>query len=318
MNAILNVVLPVFGLILAGVIAGRFRILGQDSSEALNRFVYFFALPAVLFLGMARAPVSQSANLPFLAAYFGALVAVVVLVIAVARIAFPGRAAEYALGAMSGIFSNTGYMGIPLFLTAFGPKGMLPAVVSTVVATIGVLGGVMATIEVEGHGHAGAVIAFKRAGRATATNPLIVAPVVGVAWSALGLPIPASLGTFGDLMGAAAGPCALFAIGLFLASRSLGALIGGRKAIEISWLVAVKLVVQPLATWALGLYLGLEPFWLAAAVILAALPTGALTFVIASNYGVYVERASAVILLSTVASVLTLSVVMVEFGGVHP
>lgn len=318
MQAILDVVLPVFGLILAGVIAGRFRILGQDSSEALNRFVYFFALPAVLFLGMARVPVAQSANLPFLADYFGALAAVVAIVVAVARVCFPGRAAEYALGAMSGIFSNTGYMGIPLFLTAFGPKGMLPAVVSTVVATIGVLGAVVGVIEIEQHGNAGAVLAVKRAGRAIATNPLIVAPVVGVAWSAAGIPIPASLATFGDLLGAAAGPCALFAIGLFLASRSLTTLLGGRKLIEVSWLVAVKLVLQPLLTWVLGVYLGVPPFWLAAAVILAALPTGALTFVVATNYGVYVERTSAVILVSTVASVITLSVVMVAFAGVQP
>lgn len=318
MNAILNVVLPVFGLILAGVIAGRLRILGQDSSDALNRFVYFFALPAVLFLGMARAPVGETANLPFLAAYFGALALVAVIVVAVARLAFRGKVAEYALGAMSGIFSNTGYMGIPLFLTAFGTKGMMPAVVSTVIQTVGVLGAVVAAIEIEAHGHAGAALALKRAGRATATNPLIVAPVVGLAWSAAHLPVPVPLGTFGDLLGAAAGPCALFAIGLFLASRSLGALMGGRKAIEISWLVAVKLVLQPLATWMLGLYFGLEPFWLAAAVILAALPTGALTFVVAANYGVYIERTSAVILASTVVSVLTLSIVMVAFAGVQP
>lgn len=318
MHAILNVVLPVFGLILAGVIAGRFRILGQDSSEALNRFVYFFALPAVLFLGMARVPVSQTANMPFLEAYFGALILIVVVVIAVARLAFPGRVAEYALGAMSGIFSNTGYMGIPLFLTAYGPKGMLPAVVSTVVGTIGVVGGVIGAIEIEVHGNAGALLAMKRAGRAVVGNPLILAPVIGVAWSAAHLPIPVSLATFGDLLGAAAGPCALFAIGLFLASRSLGALMGGRKAIEISWLVAVKLVLQPLVTWAFAVYLGLPPFWLAAAVILAALPTGALTFVVATNYGIYIERTSAVILASTVVSVLTLSVVMVAFAGVQP
>ena len=94
--------------------------------------------------------------------------------------------------------------------------------------------------------------------------------------------------------------------------------MGGRKAIEISWLVAVKLVLQPLVTWAFAVYLGLPPFWLAAAVILAALPTGALTFVVATNYEIYIERTSAVILASTVVSVLTLSVVMVAFAGVQP
>ena len=318
MQAILNVVLPVFGLILAGVLAGRFRILGQDSSEALNRFVYFFALPAVLFIGMARVPVEKTANLPFLAAYFGALAAVVVIVVIVACVAFPGRVAEYALGAMSAMFANTGDRGIPLFLAAFGPEGILPAVIATVVQTVSVVGAVVAIIETETHGDAGPARAVARAARAILANPLIVAPVAGIAFSAAGFVLPLPITTFLDFMGSAAGPSALFAIGLFLASRSLKSLIGGRKAIEVSWLVLVKLILQPLLTWAIGAWLGLDAFWLASAVILAALPTGALTFVVAVNYGVYIERASAVILVSTVVSVLTLSAVMVLFAGVRP
>src|SRR5258708_16168032 len=89
MQAILNVVLPVFGLILAGVLAGRFQLLGQDSSEALNRFVYFFALPAVLFVGMARGPVERSAHLPFLPPYFRAPAVRLILAVVVAPIAVP-------------------------------------------------------------------------------------------------------------------------------------------------------------------------------------------------------------------------------------
>ena len=318
MQAILNVVLPVFGLIAAGLLAGRFQILGQDSSEALNRFVYFFALPAVLFVGMARVPVQATANLPFLVALIGVEAVAVVLIVIVARFAFPGRIGEYTLGAMSGVFSNTGYMGIPLFLTAFGTEGILPAVVGTVVQTILVVGAAVAIIEMDTHRDAGFAPALVRAGRAVVANPLIAAPVAGIAVSAAGLTLPAPVATFCDLMGAAAGPSALFAIGLFLASRSLKSLIGGRKAIEVSWLVAVKLVIQPVLTWLVGVELGLDAFWLASAVILAALPTGALTFVLATNYGVYVARASAVILVSTVVSILTLSAVMVLFGGVHP
>lgn len=318
MQSILNVVLPVFGLILAGVLAGRFRILGQDSSEALNRFVYYFALPALLFLGMARVPVGQAANLPFIGAFFGGAVLSAAAVVVVARVAFPGRPAEHALAAMSGTFANTGYMGIPLFLTAFGPGSLLPAFISTVVNTVVMIGAVITVIELEAHGGHGGRRALAAVARALATNPLVVACLAGVAYSAAGWTLPIPLATFGDLLGAAAGPCALFAIGLFLASRSLASLIGGRKAIEVGWLVVVKLVLEPVVTWGLGLYLGLEPFWLAAAVILAALPTGALTFVIASQYRVYVERTSAVILASTIVSVITLSAVMVAFAGVRP
>jgi malonate transporter and related proteins len=153
--------------------------------------------------------------------------------------------------------------------------------------------------------------ALSRVARAVAFNPLVCGSLLGFAWNALGIPLPRPLGTFADLLGAASGPAALFAIGLFLASQSINALMGGRKAIEVVWLVVLKLVVQPLVTWWIAVAVGLDPFWTASAVILSALPTGALVFVLAQQYGVYVQRASAVILASTVVSVITLSAIMV-------
>src|SRR5262245_46465624 len=96
MQVILDVVLPVFGLILAGYLAGRFRILGQGSTEALNSFVYYFALPPLLFIGMARVPVAQVFNVPFLIAFMGGIVLTAAVTVLVARVAFPGRPSETA------------------------------------------------------------------------------------------------------------------------------------------------------------------------------------------------------------------------------
>ena len=318
MQAVFNVVLPVFGLILVGYLAGRFKLLGLESSEALNRFVYFFALPALLFVGMARVPVAKVLNLPFLAAFLGGIAIVFVVALVVARLAFPGRMAARTLNGLSAVFANTGYMGIPLFLTAFGPEGALPAVIATVTlgAIVMAVGVIMIELDLSEGGGLGKALADVV--RGVALNPLLIAPVAGLAWSAAGLGLPAPVATFCDLLGAAAGPSALFAIGLFLATRSLAALMGGRRAVEVAWLVALKLVGQPLATWWLARFLGLDPFWTASAVILAALPTGALVFVLASQYGVYVERASAVILASTVVSVVTLSAIMVALQPVGP
>lgn len=318
MQAVIDVVLPVFGIIFAGYLAGRFRILGQESSEALNRFVYFFALPALLFLGMARVPVGQVFNLPFIATFMGGVIAVFVLAIVVGRVAFPGRLAQQSLGGLSAVFANTGYMGIPLFLTAFGAEGTLPAVISTVLNSAVVIGAAIILIELDLSRGGGIGKAARDVAGALVRNPLIVAPVSGLVWNELGLPLPAPLATFGDLLGASAGPCALFAIGLFLASRSVAALMGGRRAIEVSWLMVLKLLVQPALTWWLAGRFGLDPFWTASAVILAALPTGALSFVVATQYGIYIERASAIILASTVVSIVTLSAAMVMLQPLRP
>lgn len=318
MQAVLDVVLPVFGLIFAGYLAGRFRILGQESSEALNRFVYYFALPTLLFLGMARVPTDQVLNAPFIATFLGGAIIAHAVAMLVGRFAFPGRLATRSLGALSGVFANTGYMGIPLFLTAFGPEGTLPAVIATVFNSAIMIGATVILIELDLSQGSGLTKALGDVARALLRNPLVTAPLLGIAWGAAALPIPRPMGIFGDLLGASAGPCALFAIGLFLASRTLKALMGGRRAIEVVWLTALKLVLQPLATWWLAGLLGLDPFWAASAIILAALPTGALVFVLASQYGLYIERASAVILASTVISVVTLSAIMIALGPIRP
>jgi len=309
MQAVFDVVLPVFGIIFAGWACGWARVLGQDSSEALNRYVYWVALPALLFVGMARVPIGAIFNLPFLAAYLLGVAGIAALAVVVARLAFPGGVAQLTLGAMSATFANTGYMGIPLFLTAFGPEGTLPAVIATVINAAVMVGGAIAVIEAGTHAH-GFALGLRRASVALATNPLVVGPAAGIAASALALPLPKALQVFCDLLGASAGPCALFAVGLFLASQSAGALVGGKRAIEAGWLTLLKLVGQPALTFLLARLFGLDARWSFAAALLSGLPTGALSFVLAQKYGIYVVRASAVILASTVLSAITLSLMM--------
>lgn len=318
MRAIIDVVLPVFGLIFAGVAAGRFRVLGQESSQALNGFVYWFALPPLLFLGMARVPVAQAMNLPFITAYLGGTVSVFVTIVVAWRWLFPGNAAEQSMAGMNGTFANTGYMGIPLYMTAYGPEGMLPAVIAAVVNGAVITGGMIVLVELAQGTEQRLSRVLADVGHALITNPLVVAPVAGLAVSAFGLSLPKPLVTFGDLLAASAGPCALFAVGLFIASRPLDTLVRGRKAVESAWLVAIKLVVHPLAGWLIAVALELDAFWTASVVILSALPTGALAFVVAQQYRVYVERTSAIILASTVVSLATLSAAMIVFGDARP
>ncbi|WP_299399489.1 AEC family transporter [Pelagibius sp.] len=310
MGPILNVVFPVFGIMLAGYLAGRFRILGNESSEALNRFVYFIALPALFFISMARVSLDQVFNLPFLAAYGGGVAFTFVLAFVVARFAFPNRLGALGLGGLSAIFSNTGYMGIPLLMLAFGEAGMLPAIITTILngAVIMALG--IALLELDVHQGKGAVTVLRGVLGGILRSPLVISAALGLGVSALGLPIPQALATFCDILGAAAGPCALFAIGLFMVGKSFTA-----GMTEVGWLVLLKLAVQPLVTWWLAFQVfTMDPIWAAGALIQSALPTGALVFVLAQQYGIYIQRSTAVIMISTVVSLATLSALFVYLG----
>lgn len=310
MTAILDVVLPVFGIVLAGYLCGRFGLLGESSSEALNRFAYYVAMPALFFISMARVPVYEVLHWRFLAAYVGGLVGTLLVAVGAGRALFPNRLAETGLQGMAAIFANTGYMGIPLLITAFGPAGALPAIIATVLNGAVVMAIAIFIVEIDvssGRGAGGVVL---DALKGVVRSPLVLSAALGILWSSAGIPVPEALGRFCDILGTAAPPAALFAIGLFLVGRAMTAGLA-----ETSWLVACKLLLQPLATAAIAfLLLPMDHLWTVAVVILSALPTGSLVFVLAQQYGVYTERATAVILASTVLSVATLSVLFVLLG----
>ena len=312
MSAVLNVALPVFAIILAGFVVRRGGLLGPASSEALNGFVYWIALPPLLFLGMARSDIRETLHWPFIGAFLGSATAVWIAAVVIGFVLYRARPSILAMQGLNAGFGNTGYLGIPLLVAAFGEAAIPPATLSTVLMALAV-GIHAAALEMAAGAGRGTGAVIRSALLALVRNPLLVAPVAGLAWAAVGLPLPTPVVTLFELTGAAAGPCALFAIGLFL---------GGRKLVsnmaEVAWISILKLLWQPLICYWLAITLfPMDPFWTACAVILAALPTGALAFVVAQNRGVYEERTSAVILVSTVVSIVPLSILLAFYGPIY-
>jgi hypothetical protein len=309
LEAVVTIVVPVFGIIGAGYLAGRRGLLGEASSEALNGFVYWIAMPVLLFRAIATIDPAISFNGPYIAAYLLAALATAGLAVFVARFGFRRDPAQATLFGMASIFANTGYMGIALFVVAFGPEGTLPAVVTTVVMAAIVIGGVDAALTAlvdtrQKDGKVSGVV------RALAGNPFLISAVLGFAWAFSGWALPAPVDTFCLLLGQAAGPGALFAIGLFLVGRSVRRDVG-----EVVTLCALKLIVHPLIAWVMLVHVfAVEPAWAIGGVVLAALPTGINPFVLAQRHGVYVERSSVAVVVSTLASVVTLSILLSAFG----
>lgn len=307
MEPIFNVVLPVFAIILTGYACGRLGVLGPTSSEAINKFVYFVALPVLLFYSMARVNPAEIFNLPYLGAFAGGSIITTIIAIIFARYVFKIRLAEQSIYGMIAIFGNTGYMGIPLAIIAFGEAGALPAIVATVFQSAIMIPIYAVLIEADIRGER-SVKAAVEVIKSLAKNPLIVSSFAGIFWSMTGLPLPTPVSNFSSILSAAAGPSALFAIGLFMVGKPL--FHGFAETSSVSF---IKLFIHPLITWALFIFVfDVEPLWQAVGMLMAALPAGALCFVVAQNYNIYVQRTSASILLSTIAAVLTLSVLFLS------
>jgi len=198
-------------------------------------------------------------------------------------------------------------MGVPLCLGAFGEAGLPPAMLAVIVtAVVSMVFGVM-MIELEvARGH-GPLMTFLRAAWKVAKNPLPMSIAVGLVWSGLALPLPTPVEKWLDLLGLAAAPCALFAIGLFLSDKPLRSGLA-----EASLATVIKLLLQPLlAACVLPLFIDPRSVPGQAALILAALPTGANAFVLAKQFDIAVEQNTAAVLLSTALSVITVSALLV-------
>ena len=307
MQAIFNVAFPIFGVILTGYLAGKWRILGGEATAALNAFVSYFALPILFFGTLARTPVDTVLD-PSLMAGFGLVVGATFLVgMLSTRLAVRGGLARMSLQGIAASWGNVGYMGVPLCLAAFGEAGLPPAMLTVIVtAVIAMVFGVM-LIELEVAAGHGPILTFFNAAWNVARNPLPVSIAAGMAYSGLALPLPTPVEKWIDLLGAAAAPCALFAIGLFLSDKSVRSGLA-----EAGLATVIKLLLQPLlAACVLPFFVDLKSVPGQVALLMAALPTAANAFVLARQFDVQVEQNTASVLLSTAFSVLTVSALLV-------
>ena len=306
MDAIVSAVIPVFGLVLCGWVAGRMKLVGTESSDALNQFVYYFALPAMLFAAVARGSLAQILNAPFLGG-----VVLTTLVAAAAGFALSAWMTdsgpqEHSLRALNASFSNTGYLGIPLVTVAYGPEAALPAAMATVATNVMLFATGLTLLELFDRRHAdhGKGIAMALLG--TARSPLIWPIALAILLVAIEVSLPLPLMRLADLLAAAAGPGALFALGLFVSRQSM------REGIAAAWPgVTVKLALHPLI--AAGVFYGLlhvDPLWAKVAVVGASLPLGATAFVLAQRYKLLEVETSCSAVLSTAVSVLSVTLVM--------
>ena len=303
---VVSIALPVFGLILTGALAARYRLLGREVTGGLNQFVVYLALPAVLFQAMAHIQPAHLANGGLLAA-FGLGIAIPFMLSMLLSWRRSTPLGNTALQALSATFCNTGYMGIPLCRMAFGDDSLVPGVITMVITACPQFGVAIALLETDRAGAPGFRRIVLRVGRALATNPLLLAPVAGLALAMADLELPLAADRFLTLMGGAATPCALVATGLMLGETTERFQPG-----LVTRLVVLKLFVQPAVVWVLAFHVfTLPPLWAETAVLMAAMPTGAGAFILARLYGREAASTSGTILVSTVLSFATLSVLLI-------
>ncbi|TVS04653.1 MAG: AEC family transporter [Rhodobacteraceae bacterium] len=300
--------LPFFGLIGLGYGAGRSGFFPPEATAYLTKFVFYFALSAMLFGFAANLSLAEVFDLRAAGAY---LWAGAMLYITVMGVAFLRRAAmtEALIEAHTSVNGNTGFLGVPMLVVLLGASS-----VPTVLLVLSIDMIVFSTLFVM-------LVTLARDGRVDATlprklfiavlkNPMVMAMALGLTWSGTGWQVPVIANEFLTLLGAAATPCALFAIGASLADKKV------ERLKVVSWLTFGKLVLHPaLVAFSALVLFRVDPQVAGVLVAAAALPVAGNVFILAQHYNTGPARVSAAILVSTLVSIATVPVVIAWVTG---
>lgn len=303
MLQVFNVVIPVFAIIALGYLAVRLRLYPADGVKGLVAFVNNFATPMLLFDAMLTSDFSSTFNpaiiVPF---YVGSLTSLLVGSLIAIRW-FRTRPGEGVSSGFSAMFTNTVLIGIPVMQRAYGEAAMptafsIIAFHAPMLITIGML--VMELVRRDGAPLLRSLgVALVR----IVQNPLLWGVALGLLGNRFGLVLPEAGTAFVDMMAAAVVPAALFGLG--------GAL--NEYRVSESWLQAsvmslFKLIIHPLIAYVLMIHVLHVPMEIARyGIVLAAMPTGINAYVFATYYERSVNVATNTVLISTVASLLTVT-----------
>ncbi|MFI4996905.1 MAG: AEC family transporter [Hyphomicrobiales bacterium] len=297
-----TIVAPIFALIAIGRLSSAIGLLEPAALRGLTDFVFFFAMPALLLGSIAEGPPFDILGVA--GVYFSACLVIFGLGVGLALILRLPLAHAAMLG-LNASYGNTVMMGIPIVAAAFGQEALPPllAIIALHSAILLPLAGALVEMGIAGRSHPLDILRSTILG--ALRNPIIVSILAGFLWRGLGLPVPAPLHVFLQMLGAAGPPLALACLGASLPGLTRSA-IGAEAAIAS----VLKLAALPALVFMIGQLAHLSGLPLAVAVLTGGMPTGANAFLLARRAEMLSRISATTVLITTMLSLLTLSALL--------
>jgi predicted permease len=316
MSDVIGLVLPFFGLIFIGFLVARITGQPLEALGWMNTFIVYVALPALFFQLLAKTPFERLTEWSFIFGSVFSTYTVFSLMFAWSALTSRGEIAQSTIKALAAAYGNIGYMGPGLALLAFGEEAAVPVALIFCFENIVHFAVAPMMMALAGDDKTSPSRLILGVLRKIVLHPFIIATALGVGAAYIGFRPPVPAERFLEYLSRAAAPCALFAMGVTLALRPLN-----RVPHELALIAALKLILHPLLCYVVLSWIGnFSETWMFSAVLLAALPTATNVFVIAQQYGVWVQRASASVLITTCLSVVTVTglLYMIRHGVLPP
>ncbi|SPF76801.1 hypothetical protein ALP8811_01816 [Aliiroseovarius pelagivivens] len=300
MNALIDIILPVFLVVGFGFLVRWREALSDAAFDGLMKFSQTVAIPCLLFLAIAGLDLGEEVNIPLLISFYsGALIGFFGGLLG-ARYLFRRPWTDAVAIGFASLFSNSVLLGLPITERAFGADALasnyaIIAFHAPFCYSVGII-----AMEIARTNGSGPAQTLRQIVRSMSRNVLVMAIAAGFVVNLTGLALPGVLTEALSLMARAALPTALFALGgVLYVYRPEGDLK------IVAYLCILSLIVHPAITWSLGSLQGLETGAFRSAILTAASAPGINAYVFASFYGVGKRIAATTVLAGTALSVFT-------------
>jgi malonate transporter and related proteins len=301
---VLFITLPIFSLIGLGWGGVKLALFDEGVGAGLSRFVFWLAFPALLLSSMAKAPAPNGAMIGQIGIWLGVLLTFQLLGHIGAKLIGLDKQARAGV-AMASSCANTAFLGTAVLVSLIGPSILPAAAAFVAVENIVVVSLAVAGLKLAKNDDFALLAIVKVAGAGLA-NPTSIGALIGFMISLSGHTLPASLARPIEMLGSAASPCGLVALGIVMATMT--------AKLSQNWqgtalVVVLKCALLPIVMWSAFVFAGAPPSITVAATVLAACPSAVNVFIQARQAEVWAEGAATAVFVTTLVSIIGVSLV---------
>lgn len=302
--AIVVAIIPVFLIILCGLICAHYKFVSSDFWRGAEKVTYFLLFPALLISKIAVADLVGldilNAAVVILLLYAGLTLGLVVLQLVVK---FPPF--KFTSVYQGGIRFNT-YIGLSLVIALFGPDGLVMAImlITLMIPALNILCVLVLELYHQQGDSRGKI--FRRVGRSIVNNPLILSCMAGVLINILRLPVPLVLLETLDIFSKATLPLGLLTVGAALNLRSISASIAPLVVASVA-----KFLVLPMLAVVLCSLFNVEPLMRGVLLLLTLLPTASAAYILARQLGGDYELMATIITVQTLLAGIMMPIMLI-------
>jgi predicted permease len=297
MQALIDVILPVFMVLGFGYIAVWKGLFADSGVDGLMKYTQNFAIPCLLFRAISTLDLGANFDPKLLLSFYAGAIAGFAIGLLGGRYVFKRSWQDSVAFGFCGLFSNSALLGLPITERAYGVDALTANYTIIALHSPFCYGVGITAMEVVRNRGNGILATTRSVLRSMFRNALVIGIAMGFLANVSGLALPSALADAVDLVAQSALPVALFAVG--------GVLYRYRPEGDIRailFVVSLSLLLHPVITFSLGHHFELQQAGLRSAVLTAAMAPGINCYVFANMYGAARRVAASAVLFGTAFS----------------